>query len=156
MGWLGEHAWEAWLVAGVVLAVLELVSLDLVFVMLAGGAFAGAIAAAAHAPGALSLGVALVTAVGLLALLRPPVLKALHRGPELRTGSAALVGRRATVVAEVAFGRGGRVKIGGEEWSAQPYDEDDTIAAGEVVDVVEIRGATAWVLRSYQPGQLGS
>jgi membrane protein implicated in regulation of membrane protease activity len=156
MGWLADHAWEAWLIAGVVLAVLELVSLDLVFVMLAGGAFAGAIAAAAHAPGVLSVIVALATAIGLLSLLRPPVLKALHRGPDLRTGTAALVGRRATVVADIAYGRGGRVKIGGEEWSAQPYDEDEAIPAGEVVDVVEIRGATAWVLRSYQPGQLGS
>lgn len=153
---MGDHAWEAFLVAGVVLAVLELVSLDLVFVMLAGGAFVGAVAAGLHAPGVLSLALALVTAVGLLSVLRPPVLKALHRGPELRTGTAALVGRRAMVVTEIAFGRGGRVKIGGEEWSAQPYDEDDTITAGEVVDVVEIRGATAWVLRSYQPGQLGS
>ena len=46
----------------------------------------------------------------------------------------------------------GRVKIGGEEWTAVPYDEDDRIEAGEVVDVVQIKGATAYVLRTHRLG----
>jgi membrane protein implicated in regulation of membrane protease activity len=44
----------------------------------------------------------------------------------------------------------GRVKIGGEVWSAKPYDEDDQIEAGATVDVVSIKGATAYVLRTHQ------
>jgi membrane protein implicated in regulation of membrane protease activity len=42
------------------------------------------------------------------------------------------------------------VKIGGEEWTAAPYDEDDRFEAGEVVDVVQIKGATAYVLRTHR------
>jgi membrane protein implicated in regulation of membrane protease activity len=152
MGWIGDHAWEAWLIAAGVLAVLELISLDLIFVMLAGGALAGGVAVLLSAPGPLSVVIALVTAIALLSLLRPNVLKAVHRGPELRTGKDALIGRRASVLSEIAFGGSGRVKIGGEEWSALPYDEDDRIEPGTVVDVVEIKGATAYVLRVHQIG----
>ena len=39
----------------------------------------------------------------------------------------------------------GRVRLGGEIWSAQPYDETLSIEAGETVEVFEIRGATAFV-----------
>jgi membrane protein implicated in regulation of membrane protease activity len=39
--------------------------------------------------------------------------------PLLRTGTAALVGRSAIVLEEVTE-HGGRVRIGGEEWSARP------------------------------------
>ncbi len=41
----------------------------------------------------------------------------------------------------------GCVKIDGEVWTARSYDEDDVIDAGERVEVVEIRGATALVVR---------
>ena len=51
---------------------------------------------------------------------------------------------------ELAHSTPGRVKIGGEEWTAAPYDEDDRIEAGEVVDVVQIKGATAYVLRVHR------
>jgi membrane protein implicated in regulation of membrane protease activity len=152
MGWIGDHAWAAWLIAAGVLGVLELVSLDLIFIMLAGGALVGAAAAALHAPDAIAVLLALATAVGLLAVLRPGVLKSLHSGPDLRTGAAALIGSRATVLTALAPHRPGRVKIGGDEWTALPYDEDDRIEPGETVDVVQIKGATAYVLRTQAIG----
>ena len=40
----------------------------------------------------------------------------------------------------------GCVKIDGEVWTARSYDEDEVIDAGERVEVVEIRGATALVM----------
>ena len=39
----------------------------------------------------------------------------------------------------------GRVMLGGEIWSAAPYDENVTIAPGETVEVLQIKGATAYV-----------
>ena len=42
----------------------------------------------------------------------------------------------------------GRVRIGGEEWSARSYDETDetlVIPVGRTVDVMQIEGATALV-----------
>jgi membrane protein implicated in regulation of membrane protease activity len=147
MHWLGDHPWEAWLIAAGVLAALELLSMDLVFIMLAGGAAVGALAAAAHAPAVLAIVLALATAVALLGMLRPGIVKRLHAGPDLRTGKDALIGTRATVLRDMAHLAPGRVKINGEEWAALPYDESERFVAGDVVDVVQIKGATAFVLR---------
>jgi membrane protein implicated in regulation of membrane protease activity len=96
----------------------------------------------------------LVSAIGFLAvsmaiilLLRPIAMRHRRQPPALRTGAAALVGQPALVVERIANREGvGTVKIGGEVWTARSYDEDRVINAGEQVEVVEIRGATALVL----------
>ena len=61
-----------------------------------------------------------------------------------RTGTAALVGARATVLQRVDAD-GGRVRIGGEEWSARAYMEDQVLEPGTRVEVARIEGATALV-----------
>jgi membrane protein implicated in regulation of membrane protease activity len=53
------------------------------------------------------------------------------------------------VLATVEHDNPGRIKLGGEEWSALPYDEDDQLEPGTAVDVVAIKGATAYVLRIH-------
>ena len=150
MDWLADHMWVGWLTAAVGLAALELVSLDLFLIMLAGGALVGAITALAGGPVALQVVLALISSVALLSVIRPNVVRRLHSGPDLKTGADALIGKRATVLREMTHHAPGRVKIGGEEWTAAPYDEDDRIEAGEVVDVVQIKGATAYVLRTHR------
>jgi len=147
MDWLSDHAAAAWAILAVLLAGAEMVSLDLWLIMLAGGAAVGGVAALVGAPFVLQAVLALVTAVGLLALVRPPMIKRLHSGPDLKTGADALIGRRAKVLREITPHQTGRVKIGGEEWTAAPYLEDDTIPEGATVDVVQIKGATAYVLQ---------
>jgi membrane protein implicated in regulation of membrane protease activity len=147
MDWLRDHAWEAWLILAVALSALELVSLNLILIMLAGGALVGVLTALFGAPFALQVVLALAAAIGLLGAVRPSVIRRLHAGPHLRTGTDALIGQRARVLRELSVAEPGRVKIGGDEWTAQPYDEDEVIPAGEVVDVVQIKGATAYVLR---------
>jgi membrane protein implicated in regulation of membrane protease activity len=54
------------------------------------------------------------------------------------------VGRTGYVLDEVSD-HGGRVRIGGEEWSARPYDETLVIPVGTKVDVLQIEGASALV-----------
>lgn len=150
MEWLSDHLWQTWLIAATALAALELLSMDLIFAMLAGGALVGVVTALVGGPFALQLILALATSVGLLAVLRPGLVNKLHKGPTLKTGTDNLIGQRATVLTELsATGRPGRVKLGGEEWTAMPYDEDDHIEPGTVVDVVAIKGATAYVLRVH-------
>ena len=152
MDWVSHHMAEGWLALAVVFGVLELVSLDLFLVMLAGGALIGAVTALVGGPVPLQVVLALVSAVALLGVIRPGVVRRLHSGPDLKTGAEALIGKRATVLRELVHGTPGRVKIGGEEWTAEPYDEDDRIEPGEVVDVVQIKGATAYVLRVHRLG----
>jgi len=152
MDWLSDHLWVGWLGLAVGLSALELVSLDVFLIMLAGGAVVGGITALLGGPVALQIVFALITSVALLAVIRPGVVRRLHSGPTLRTGADALIGKRAMVLRELVHGRPGRVKIGGEEWTAEPYDEDDRIEVGEIVDVVQIKGATAYVLRAHKLG----
>ena len=61
-------------------------------------------------------------------------------------GTAALVGKPATVVERIANHEGvGCVRIDGEVWTARAYMDEETFEAGTRVQVVEIRGATALV-----------
>jgi membrane protein implicated in regulation of membrane protease activity len=152
MDWLRDHMWESWLALAVVLGALELVSLDLFLVMLAGGALVGSATALLGGPVPLQIVFAMISAVGLLGVIRPGVVRRLHGGADLKTGADALIGKRATVLRELTHATPGRVKIEGEEWTAMPYDEDDRIEAGELVDVVQIKGATAYVLRVHRLG----
>ena len=134
-----------WLIVGVVLAVAELFTLDFVLIMLGSGAFAAALTGALGAPVPVQILVfAATSALGLVAV-RPAIRRRLHRGAEHKPmGVEAIEGDEATVVEEVAEGRG-MVKIGGELWQARPYDATQSFAEGESVRVVEIRGATALV-----------
>ena len=138
MGWL----W--WVGGALALGILEMLSLDLVLVMFAGGALAGALAYALGAPVAVQILVAAVTSIVLLAALRPWLLRHLKGRADLpETNAAALVGRQATVVATVD-GTTGRVKLAGEVWSARTAD-GGSLPPGTSVTVTKIDGATAVV-----------
>ncbi len=141
-------AWILWLVAACVLGLGE---------MHQGGFYLGPFAlgaALAAVVSALGVGVLLSTVVFLLAsgivfaTLRPVARRHRKTAPAIRTGAAALVGRKATVIERIANYEGvGCVKIDGEVWTARSFDEDEVIDQGERVEVVEIRGATALVMR---------
>jgi membrane protein implicated in regulation of membrane protease activity len=145
VSWLGEHLWAVWIVLAAVLAMTEMVSLDLVLLMLAVGAVVGALAALASFPVVLQVLLAGGGAAAMLSLVRPNLLRHLHGGPDLVTGMGKLVGQQGLVTEELSAHHPGRVKVGGEIWSAQPYDESLIIAPGQTVEVFAIRGATAFV-----------
>jgi membrane protein implicated in regulation of membrane protease activity len=145
MEWLGDHLWTAWLVLAVALGVAEMVSLDLVLIMVAVGAVVGALAALASFPIILQILLAAGASTAMLALVRPNLVKKLHQGPDLVSGMDKLVGQQAVVTAALSAHHPGRVKLAGEIWSARPYDESMTIASGQMVEVFAIRGATAYV-----------
>lgn len=136
-----------WLVAAVVFGILEVFSVDFVLIMLAAGALAGAGAAALGAPFIVQAGAAAAVAVlGILAV-RPVALRHLRSGPSALTGVDALIGQKVRVLQEVTA-TDGRVKLGGEIWSAQLEDGWDPIPTESTGTVVEIRGATA-IIRPY-------
>ena len=145
MEWFQEHLTEAWLALAVLLGVAEMFSLDLVLAMLAAGAVAGLATSLVTDLLPVQILVALLTSVGMLALVRPNLVRRLHTGPELRLGPAKLIGTQGTVTRTITALAPGEVKLSGQEWTAQPYDETLTIEPGETVEVLEIRGATAYV-----------
>jgi membrane protein implicated in regulation of membrane protease activity len=145
MEWLDEHGWIAWLAVAAVLGTLEVATLDLLFAMLAAGAVGGAVAVAVGVPFLPSVFIALAVAAAMLVVVRPVALRHLNGStPSTRTGVAALVGREALVLERVDA-HTGRIKVGGEVWSARSYDPSLVLEPGCTADVVAIEGATAVV-----------
>jgi membrane protein implicated in regulation of membrane protease activity len=133
-----------WIVAAVLLAIGEVLTPGAFFlgpVALAAGAAA---IVALVAGGVVSTIVFIVAGLLSLAFLRPIARRHVHMPQLMRTGTDALVGRKAIVTKQVDA-TGGRVRIGGEEWSARAYLDDGVYAEGAQVDVVRIEGATALV-----------
>jgi membrane protein implicated in regulation of membrane protease activity len=136
--------WVLWLVLAVGLGIGEVLTLGFFLGPFALGAAVAAIVSAAGA-GFVVAGLVFLAASGVaFAGLRPIAKRHLRTPSQLRTNTAALVGRTATVVEPVS-GAAGAVKIDGEVWTARAYDEDEQIGAGARVHVMEIRGATALV-----------
>jgi membrane protein implicated in regulation of membrane protease activity len=140
--------WVIWLVAACLLGIGELRR---------GGFYLGSIALGAAAAALVSLlGVGVFLSVLVFALtsgfafaaLRPVASRHDRLPSSIRTGAAALIGRRAMVLERIANDEAvGCVKIeGGEVWTARSFAEDQVIDVGERVEVVEIRGATALVM----------
>jgi membrane protein implicated in regulation of membrane protease activity len=134
-----------WLLAAALLAIGELGTPGLFFLgPVALAAVAAAIAAGIGAGIVLQLLVFIGCSLASLALLRPIARRHLRMPALARTGTAALVGRKAVVLQRVDLD-GGRVRIGGEEWSARPFFEGQVLEPGTRVEVAKIEGATALV-----------
>lgn len=142
--WIRDHAAATWIGIAVVLAIVEMMSLDLVLLMFALGALAAAVAAGLGAPVWVAVLTFALVALGLLFFVRPPMVARLHAGPTLTTGHESLVGKTA-VVAEPVDKHGGRVKLSGEIWSARAESDGDSFDTGTEVHVTRIDGATAVV-----------
>lgn len=136
--------WLLWLIAAAVLIGLEVMTGTLVLAMIAAGTVAAA--GVGVVGGDTWLQVAAFGGVSLLmlAVVRPIARKHMSSPRELRSGSAALVGEYALVL-ETTDGDDGRVKIGGDVWSARSYDGFTAYESGERVQVLKIEGATALI-----------
>jgi membrane protein implicated in regulation of membrane protease activity len=132
------------LILAVALGVAEIFTLTAALGLLGLAAGLTAVIAMLGLPVPLQLFVFIAGAAAGLAVVRPIAQRHMRLPPAQRFGVSALVGKPAYVLREVT-GREGRVRIGGEEWSARAYDETLVIPPGATVDVIQIEGATALV-----------
>lgn len=133
-----------WLVIGLVLIAAEVLSGDLVLLMLGIGALAGAGADALGANLIVDVLVFAGASVGLLVLARPALKRRYLETGGTKMNVEALVGAQAVALSAVDA-HGGQVKLAGGVWSARNFVEGAVIAEGATVTVVEISGATAVV-----------
>jgi membrane protein implicated in regulation of membrane protease activity len=140
-------AWVIWLIAACALGVGEMHTGGFYLAPFAIGAGVATVVSVIGIGVLLTTLVFLATSAIVFAALRPVAHRHQRMPPQIRTGAAALVGKPALVLERIANHEGvGCVKIDGEVWTARSYDEDEVIDAGERVEVVEIRGATALVM----------
>ena len=142
--WMSDHAWATWVGLAVILALVELMSLDLVLLMFALGALAAAVVVGFGAPFWVAILVFAAVSLALLFFVRPSVVARLHAGPTLTSGHDALVGRSGVVDVPVDA-HGGRIKLNGEIWSARAATDSAAFDIGAEVLVTKIDGATAVV-----------
>ena len=138
------ESWIVWLVLAAVLGVAEVMTTTLAFGLIAAGAVVAGVVGAAGVGLPFQLAAFGVASAAGLGVVRPIAMRHIKQPPVLRTGTSALVGRSAKVLEEITD-EGGKVRIGGELWSARPYDESQVIPVGSTVNVFAIEGATALV-----------
>jgi membrane protein implicated in regulation of membrane protease activity len=136
--------WVLWMIAAGALAAGEVLTLGFFLGAISLAAVLAALVALVGAGVELQFLAFIAGSAASLAFVRPVARRHLRTPPHLRTGTAALVGARAVVLERVDLDDG-KVKIGGEVWSARSYDEDRVIEPGTRVDVMKIEGATALV-----------
>src|SRR4051794_20348120 len=126
MDWIRDHGWQTWLIAALLLAATEMATLDFTLLMMAVGAAVGCVLNAVGLPVTIQVLGAVATDVALLAFVRPPIVRRLHRAPTVQSGTAGLVGMSAIVLERVTP-HSGRVKLNGEVWSARTIMETQVI-----------------------------
>jgi len=150
--WLGDNSWAIWLSLAFLLAIAEIMSLDLVLIMLAVGALAGAgIAVIAPSLWWLQILVASGISIMMLLLLRPTLLAKVRSMPGYRSSTAKMVGSSGVATSQIDKS-GGEIKVDGQSWTARPYSSDVVIEQGTEIEVYEIDGAIAVVYPKH--GQL--
>jgi membrane protein implicated in regulation of membrane protease activity len=138
-------AWLLWLIAAGLFAAGEVVSLDLVLLMFAGGALGGTAVALVGGTTVLQMVAFIVISGVLLALVRPIARRHLtERTPLQLDGVDNLIGRTAKVTREIDS-CSGRIRMGADEWSARTQHSGESFAVGETVRILQVDGATAVV-----------
>jgi|SRR5882757_2443520 len=136
--------WIIWLIIAMALGVAEIFTLTAALGVLGGAAVIASASASIGLPVPLQLVVFAVASTAGVVLLRPIAQRHMSAPQRRDFGVDALVGKPAYVLQEVT-GRDGRVRIGGEEWTARAMDDSVVIPAGATVDVLLIDGVTAVV-----------
>lgn len=137
-----------WLALIVFFVVLEIATVGLISIWLAGGGIAGLICAALGMSVTGQILVFAAVSFILLYFTRPWALKYLK--PHLvKTNSEDAIGKNVCVTEQIDNVKGtGTAVMNGLEWTARSADEGKTFEPGMIVTVKEIKGVTLYVTES--------
>ena len=146
-------AWIGWLVLIAVFLVVEMLTLDFTFLMLALGSAVGLLSDITGLPFWAQVIIAAIAAAAFILLLRPPLLRRLHRGEDTtKSNVEALIGLHGVVLLEVSA-LTGQVKLSnGDTWTARLASDAPAagpLVPGAPVTVSRIEGATAYVRSAH-------
>lgn len=146
---LTMYFWVFWVGLLLAFVIVEVITVDFTFLMLAGGCIGGLVTGLFGAPFWAQILVAGVLALLLLFALRPAIKRSLGRRSDTTpTNVAALLGTGGTVTTPFIDGQGHVKLANGETWTAR-LSQATTIRpvdTGERVVVTAIEGATAIVV----------
>lgn len=147
---LTQYLWILWLVVVVVFVIIELLTLEFTFLMLATGSLIGGLGLnLIGAPWFLQIGAAAALAALLLFTIRPLLLRSLHKSADPTPSNvAALIGLPGRVVAPFVDGDGSVKLANGETWTSRlaPVASSAALEIGAPVTVTRILGSIAEVV----------
>lgn len=130
--------WHLWVIAALLLFILEIFTPGFAVACLAIGALGSAVASAFDSP--LKIQILVFAVVTLLSFVsvRPLVMKLFHsKDKTVATNTDALIGRTAVVSETIEPLTGGRVKVDGDDWKAISTD-GQRIEAGSPVRILRL------------------
>ncbi|MBQ7077059.1 MAG: NfeD family protein [Lachnospiraceae bacterium] len=128
-----------WLVALIVLLIVEFLTMGLTTIWFAGGALIALIAALCGAPLWLQIVLFIVVSIVLLLVTRPIAMKYWNKD-RIKTNAESLIGQTALVTEEIDNLKAkGVVTVNGNEWTARSAD-NRLISKDAVVIIKEIQG----------------
>ena len=129
-----------WLIALVVLLVIEAATLGLATIWFAGGALIALIAAMCGAGFVIQMVCFLVVSLILLIFTRPVAVRFLNKDT-LKTNVDRVIGMEGIVAEEISNLAGtGKVSLGGNTWTARTESEGGIIPKETVVEVLRVEG----------------
>ncbi len=146
---LATYAWIFWVGLLLAFVIVEVLTIDFTFLMLAGGCIGGLVVGLLGAPFWAQILVAGILALVLLFVVRPAIKRALGRGgDQTPTNVAALLGTGGTVTTPFVDGQGHVKLANGETWTARlsASSLERQVESGQRVVVTAIDGATAVVV----------
>jgi membrane protein implicated in regulation of membrane protease activity len=146
---LTQYAWIFWLALILLFVIVEVVSVDFTFLMIAVGSVGGLLSGLLGAPWWAQVIIAGVIALVLIFFVRPLLRGVLRRGGDpTPTNVAALLGLDGMVTTAFVDGQGHVKLANGETWTAKlsGLTSLTSVKSGDRVVVTAIEGATAVVV----------
>ena len=135
-----------WALITLAFVIAEIITIQLVSIWFAAGAFITMICTYAFQPGFVTELIIFIVTSAVLLVVTFPLLKNWRHVKHVGTNSELEVGKTASVIEEVDRDKGtGRVRLSGVDWSAVSADGDDIIPVGSIVTVVRVQGAKLFV-----------
>ncbi|MES2171264.1 MAG: NfeD family protein [Actinomycetota bacterium] len=144
-----SYGWIVWAALILIFVIVEVLSVDFIFLMIAIGSAGGLIADLFQLPWWAQVLIAAVLSLVLIFFVRPALKRALRRGADnTPTNVEALLGLAGTVTTPFIEGQGHVKLANGETWTAKLSGLTDatTVKTGARVVVTAIDGATAVVI----------
>ncbi|GGH57512.1 NfeD family protein [Rothia aerolata] len=143
--WFSENLWALWVLAALIFAVIEMLSLDFFCLMLSVASLLTSIGT--FFINGLPLQIVLFAAISLILLLtlRPKLVRRLNRNsPNISTNTEALLGQRVEILQDVTT-RQGLIRLAGDTWTARTEAEFQPLPQGTFGTAMRIDGATAYI-----------
>lgn len=140
-----------WLALLIILLVIEIITVGLTCIWLAGGALAGLLVDIVGLSLPWQIGAAVIVTAVLLYFTRPFAIKHINRNHE-RTNYEGIIGKVIRITETVDnINQTGRAVLNGAEWTVRSAQDEIILKPGTIVKVVKISGVKL-IVEQYEEG----